>query len=188
MTPQEKLTSISKFLSLVLRHKPQEIGLSLDPAGWTTIDELLAKAAAANRPISRALLHEVVRTSDKQRFALSEDGLRIRANQGHSVEVELGLPALTPPDVLYHGTASRFLAAILKDGLSKRQRHQVHLTESLPGASAVGRRYGSLILLRVDAKRMGADGLLFFRSANNVWLTDWVPPAYLSIHKPESEQ
>ena len=180
MTPQQ-LTSTSKFLSLVLRHKPSTIGLSLDAAGWANVDELLARAAAANHSLSRALLEKVVETSDKKRFAFSEDGLRIRANQGHSVDVELGLPPLAPPARLYHGTASRFLDAILAEGLAKRQRHHVHLSESTETATAVGRRYGELVLLAVDAQRMSAEGFLFFRSENNVWLTDHVPPVYLSI-------
>ena len=105
----KKLTTISKFLSLVLRHEPQRIGLALDAAGWVAVDELLAQAAQAGRAITRAQLDEVVATNDKQRFAISEDGLRIRANQGHTVEVDLDLPALTPPDALFHGTARRFL-------------------------------------------------------------------------------
>lgn len=184
MTSQEKLTSISKFLSMVLRHQPQAIGLHLDGAGWASIEELLAKAGAANRPLSRPLLDEVVQTSDKQRFAVSEDGLRIRANQGHSIEVDLDLPAVPPPDKLYHGTASRFLPAILEGGLRKGKRHHVHLTENPTVAAAVGRRYGALVMLEIDARRMAADGILFFRSANNVWLADAVPPQYLSISKP----
>ncbi|AYQ29143.1 MULTISPECIES: RNA 2'-phosphotransferase [unclassified Polaromonas] len=180
MTPQH-LTSTSKFLSLVLRHKPSTIGLSLDAAGWANVEELLARAASANQPLSRALLEKVVETSDKKRFSFSEDGLYIRANQGHSVDIELGLQPLTPPARLYHGTASRSLDAILAEGLTKRQRHHVHLSESSETATAVGRRYGQPVLLAVDTQRMAAEGYLFFRSENNVWLTDHVPAVYLSI-------
>jgi len=180
MTPQQ-LTTASKFLSLVLRHKPSTIGLELDAAGWAKVDELLAKAASAGHVLSRALLEELVASSDKKRFAFSEDGLRIRANQGHSVDVELGLPPVAPPARLYHGTASRFLDAILAEGLSKRQRHHVHLSESSETATAVGGRYGQPVLLVVDSGRMSAEGYLFFRSDNNVWLTDHVPPVYLSV-------
>ncbi|WP_411877509.1 RNA 2'-phosphotransferase [Polaromonas sp. YR568] len=177
----KQITTASKFLSLVLRHKPSTIGLVLDAAGWAEVDELLAKAASADHTLSRALLEEVVETSDKKRFAFSEDGLRIRANQGHSVEIELGLPPLAPPAMLYHGTASRFLDSILAQGLTKRQRHHVHLSESRETAVEVGQRYGPPVLLAVDAHGMSAEGFLFFRSENNVWLTDHVPPGYLSV-------
>jgi putative RNA 2'-phosphotransferase len=180
MTSQQ-LTSTSKFLSLVLRHQPSAIGLSLDAGGWVSIDELLAKAALANHTLSRALLEEVVETSDKKRFAISEDGLRIRANQGHSVNIDLGLAPLTPPARLYHGTASRFLDAVLAEGLTKRQRQHVHLSENRDTAISVGTRYGEPVLLAVDAQRMSADGHLFYRSDNNVWLTDHVPAAYLRV-------
>jgi putative RNA 2'-phosphotransferase len=183
MTSQQDLTTTSKFLSLVLRHKPQTIGLTLDAAGWVEIDVLLAKAAAAGRSLTRQLLEEVVETSDKERFAFSEDGSRIRANQGHSVEVDLGLPPVVPPAVLYHGTALRFLDSILADGLIKRKRHHVHLSENIPTALAVGTRYGAPVLLAIDAERMSKEGLLFFRTENNVWLTDQVPADYLSIVK-----
>jgi putative RNA 2'-phosphotransferase len=179
MTSKSELTSISKFISLVLRHEPERIGLSLDEAGWAPVDELLLKAAAAGREFSRDCLHEVVTTSDKQRFALSEDGQRIRANQGHSIEVELGLPAMTPPDVLYHGTATRFADLILRSGLDRRARHHVHLTESLDTATAVGRRYGIALILRIDARRMAERGHAFCRSDNGVWLVDHVPAEFL---------
>lgn len=181
MNNNDKVKSISKFLSFVLRHEPQSIGLVLDEAGWARVDELLAKANERGKRLDRALLQHVVDTNDKRRFALSEDGLRIRASQGHSIDVALGLPAVTPPDVLYHGTATRFLDSILATGLDKRQRHHVHLTESLATATAVGRRYGKLALLAVDARRMCADGHVFHCSANGVWLTDAVAPSYLSL-------
>lgn len=179
----KQITETSKFLSMVLRHKPSVIGLSLDHSGWASVDELLAKAVIANHSISRTLLEQVVESSDKKRFALSDDGLRIRANQGHSVEVELGLPSLVPPTLLYHGTAMRFLESILAEGLSKRSRHHVHLSESQDTAMAVGRRYGQPILLAVDSQTMAAQGHLFYRSENNVWLTDHVPTKYLSVVK-----
>lgn len=177
----QQLTSASKFLSLVLRHKPSTIGLELDAAGWANIDELLAKSTLAKHALSRAMLEEIVQTSDKKRFAISDDGLRIRANQGHSVDVELGLPPVAPPARLYHGTATRFLDAILAEGLSKRQRHHVHLSESRETATTVGGRYGQPVLLAVDSLRMSAEGYQFFRSENNVWLTDHVPAVYLRV-------
>lgn len=188
MTSNSKLTSISKFLSLVLRHEPQHIGLELDEAGWTPVDVLLHKAAQAGRPISRAELDQVVATSDKKRFAFSEDGLRIRANQGHSVEVDLGLPPVPPPDLLYHGTASRFREAILRDGLQRRERHHVHLTESVATATSVGQRYGQPVLLRIDARRMAAAGFEFRCSANGVWLVDSVPPEFLEVEPREQAE
>lgn len=177
---QNPQVSTSKFLSLVLRHQPGLIGLQLDEAGWTSVDELLDKCAAHGKALSREALEQIVRTCDKQRFAFSDDGTRIRANQGHSVEVDLGLPALHPPAVLLHGTTTRFLPSILKDGLAKRARHHVHLSESSTTATAVGARRGDAVLLKVDAARMHADGHLFYRSANGVWLTDAVPAEYLS--------
>jgi putative RNA 2'-phosphotransferase len=178
---QNRLVSTSKFLSLVLRHQPDLIGLELDEAGWAPVNELLAKCASAGHALSREALEEIVRTSDKQRFALSEDGTRIRANQGHSIPIDLGLPPLEPPAVLLHGTTKRFLPSILQQGLAKRARHHVHLSESSSTATAVGARRGESVLLKVDAARMHADGHVFYRSANGVWLTDAVPAQYLSL-------
>lgn len=181
MTSENQLRSVSKFLSFVLRHEPQSIGLTLDEAGWATVDHLLDRAQAAGQPVSRALLQRVVDTSDEKRFRFSEDGQRIRANQGHSVTVELGLAPLMPPTVLYHGTASRFLDDILRAGLEKRDRHHVHLTEDPSVTRSVGIRHGRVVLLQVDASRMARDGRLFYRSDNGVWLTDTVPASYLVV-------
>lgn len=181
MTHHNDLKSISKFLSLVLRHEPQRIGLTLDAAGWCSVQDLLERLAAAGHPQSREQLQAVVDTSDKKRFALSGDGTRLRANQGHSVDVDLGLSPAQPPAVLHHGTASRFLPSILAAGLDKRGRHHVHLTTSLDIARSVGRRYGTVVVLDVDAAEMSADGHQFFRSDNGVWLTDAVPPSYLKL-------
>jgi putative RNA 2'-phosphotransferase len=181
MTRKAELASISKFMSLVLRHQPQSIGLTLDEAGWASIDELLAKASGAGKRLSRDLLHEIVAGNDKQRFALSEDGLRIRANQGHSIKVELGLAQAEPPAVLYHGTAKRFLDSVLASGLDKRRRHHVHMTSNIATAMSVGKRYGAPVLLEVDAARMRRDGHAFFQSENGVWLTDQVPSQYLTV-------
>ena len=183
MKKTTELTTISKFMSLVLRHQPQKIGLQLDPAGWARVDDLLRLSAAAGRPVTHDDLVDVVTTSDKQRFALSEDGLRIRANQGHTIEVDLDLPVLVPPDALFHGTARRFLDAILREGLSRRARHHVHLTANRETAIAVGTRYGAPVLLRIDAARMYADGHVFRCSANGVWLAEGVPAPYLEAMK-----
>ena len=169
----------SKLLSLVLRHKPQEIGITLDPAGWVEVDVLLAALAAHGSPITREQLDAIVAGSDKQRFALSEDRSKIRANQGHSVEVELGHAPAEPPDTLYHGTAEKYVDAIRREGLQKRKRHHVHLSPTAQTAAAVGTRHGKLVLLEVRAGDMHRAGIAFFKTPNNVWLTDAVPPEYL---------
>ena len=181
MSKNDKLTTISKFMSLVLRHQPGRIGLVLDGAGWTEVDGLLSRAAAAGRPITRDQLDEVVATNDKRRFALSEDGLRIRANQGHSVEVDLGLAPRSPPEFLYHGTAAHFVASVQRTGLERRSRHHVHLTEDVAIGAAVGRRYGKPVILRIAAGEMARAGVAFFRSANDVWLVDAVPPTFIEV-------
>ena len=170
---------LSKFLSLVLRHKPDEIGIRLDESGWVSVSELLEAMRRAGRGTSRDKLEEVVRSSDKQRFAFSDDGTLIRANQGHSVEVDLGYEPATPPEMLYHGTAERFIEAIRREGLTKRKRHHVHLSLTGETASAVGARHGKLVLLEVRSGAMHRDGHAFFRTPNNVWLTDCVPTEYL---------
>ncbi len=181
MTNNDKLTTISKFMSLVLRHRPDRIGIALDSAGWTDIADLLARAVAAGRHITRDDLNEVVATNDKRRFALSDDGLRIRANQGHSVDVELCLESVAPPALLFHGTASRFVASVMATGLHKRSRHHVHLTETFATAKAVGTRYGVPVILRIDAAAMAAQGHLFYKTDNDVWLVDAVPPNFLGV-------
>lgn len=169
----------SKFLSLVLRHKPEEIGIRLDPAGWVPVSELLEALTSHGRGTSVERLRRIVQSSDKQRFAFSEDGRFIRANQGHSVEVELGHSESVPPETLYHGTAEKSVEAIRRQGLHKRQRHHVHLSPTAQTAAAVGSRHGRLVLLEVRAGDMHRAGHVFFRTPNNVWLTDHVPPEYL---------
>lgn len=176
-----KLTQISKFLSLVLRHKPQLIGIELDAAGWTDIAILQARAAQAGRPIKRELLARIVAENDKQRFAISDDGLRIRANQGHSVDVDLELPVVAPPEFLYHGTAERFLPSILATGLERRNRHHVHLTANRATANNVGSRYGRPVVLRVAARRMAEAGHEFRCSENGVWLVDAVAVRFIEV-------
>ena len=183
MTP-DRATKISKFLSLVLRHKPDAIGISLDDAGWIDVPTLLAAAARHGMNFSRDELAQVVTSSDKQRFAISEDTTRIRANQGHSVSIELGLQPVAPPELLYHGTATRFLPAIRVQGLLKMQRQHVHLHHDLATASAVGTRHGKLAMLQIRTGEMHRAGHAFFLSANGVWLTDAVPPEFILF--PES--
>ena len=175
------LVSLSKFLSLVLRHDPAAIRLSLDEQGWTDIDRLLACAAAAGKPIIRAELDQVVAQNDKKRFSISADGLRIRAAQGHSVTVELGLLAQEPPAQLFHGTASRFLEAILAQGLKPQSRQQVHLSADIDTALNVGQRHGKPVVLRIDTQAMRRQGHAFFQADNGVWLTDRVPAEFLGL-------
>lgn len=180
MSGRNRITDLSKWLSYVLRHNPGSAGVVLDSAGWTSVDDLLAAAHQHGHGMNRTELDEVVATSDKQRFAFNEDRTRIRANQGHSVTVDLQLPVMTPPAVLYHGTPTRFVESILRDGLRPQQRHHVHLSTEIRTAMQVGNRRGEAVLLRIDAARMHADGHVFYRSENGVWLTDHVPPTYLS--------
>lgn len=172
---------VSKFLSYVLRHRPDAIGVELSPAGWVSVDELLAATARHGKPITREQLDEVVHTSDKQRFAFSEDGLQIRANQGHSVRIDLGYEAATPPQTLYHGTTEKYLADIRREGLKKRSRHHVHLSDTVETATAVGARRGKPVVLSIRAAEMHAAGHEFYVTPNNVWLTDAVPPEYLEF-------
>jgi putative RNA 2'-phosphotransferase len=165
---------LSKRLSYHLRHAPGEIGLSLEPGGWVAVDALLAALR-----ITRAELDDVVAWNPKQRFSFDESGARIRANQGHSVNVDLQLDPAEPPAVLYHGTGARTVDVILKEGLQKMSRHHVHLSADRDTAEKVGARHGRPHVLVVDAAAMRADGFVFFRSENGVWLVDAVPPKYL---------
>ncbi len=172
------MTATSRYLSYVLRHHPEAIGLTLDPAGWVPIDTLLAALVAHGRPLDRAGLDHLVATSDKKRYEV-HNGL-IRAAQGHSVDVDLGLPPSEPPAVLFHGTVARNLAAIRAEGLIRGQRRFVHLSPDEDTATVVGARRGRPVILRVDAAGMHADGVVFFRAANGVWLTEHVPPRWLT--------
>lgn len=181
---EKDLISTSKFLSLVLRHKPETIGVTLDPAGWIGVDDLLAACARHGRTIWREQLEQIVATSDKKRFAFSEDGTQIRANQGHSVDVELGHAPATPPERLYHGTPERSVAAIRRQGLLKMQRHHVHLSENVQQTLAVGARRGRPVLLAVRAGDMHRAGHVFYRTPNNVWLVDAVPPEFIEFPTP----
>ncbi|MGB7325232.1 MAG: RNA 2'-phosphotransferase [Rubripirellula sp.] len=182
MITDKKLVSTSKFLSLVLRHQPEVIGMTLDAEGWLDINALIAAANERGTTLTLDLLHEVVATNDKKRFALSDDGLRIRASQGHSVAgVDLKLTETAPPETLYHGTVAAFIDSIRFTGLEKRSRNHVHLSADEATATKVGSRRGKPIILRVDAAAMNQAGHRFFLSANGVWLVDAVPTSFLSI-------
>ncbi len=181
MTSDDALRRASTFLSLVLRHDPDSIGVAMDPAGWVAVADLVERTADQERPLTIELIERVVATSDKQRFALSPDGRRVRANQGHSIDVDLGLESIEPPAILYHGTATRFLDAILDHGLRPGERRHVHLSAEEDTAIQVGSRHGKPVVLRVDAGAMHAAGHVFHRSANGVWLTNTVAPRHLSV-------
>jgi putative RNA 2'-phosphotransferase len=170
---------VSKFLSLVLRHEPARIGITLDDAGWTDVGALLAACTAHGVPITRDELAVIVASSDKQRFALSADGAQIRANQGHSVEVDLQLTPAAPPSRLFHGTVAAVLPAIRAEGLVRGQRHHVHLSADVETATRVGGRRGKPVLLTIRADDMAGAGHVFYRSDNGVWLVDHVPPAFI---------
>lgn len=178
---KDKTKRISKFLSYVLRHNPGEIGLSLDKNGWVSISQLIENARLNGKLLTIDLIKEIVDTNDKKRFSISEDGKSIRANQGHSIKVDLALAVVEPPVKLLHGTAEKNLGLILSEGLLKMNRHHVHLTESRVIASKVGTRYGKLVLLEVDSIQMHRDGYEFFCTDNKVWLVDSVPAKYINI-------
>ncbi|MCC7478290.1 RNA 2'-phosphotransferase [bacterium] len=174
---------LSKYLSLILRHQPELAGLSLDREGWAEIEALLAGAASRGRRISREQLERVVADNDKQRFAVSPDGLRIRAVQGHSArDVSISYEPQTPPKVLYHGTAKRFLESILAEGLRPGRRQHVHLSVDTATATSVGRRYGVPVVLRIAALCLHAGGHEFYCAENGVWLTDRVPVEAITLH------
>ncbi|RPD47604.1 RNA 2'-phosphotransferase [Hymenobacter sediminis] len=181
MLSEKETTRLSKLLSLVLRHEPARLGLTLDAQGWVEVDTLLTQAKAHQVPLTRENLLYIVETNAKQRFRLSDDQQRIRASQGHSVEVELGYAPVAPPTVLYHGTATRHQATILQNGLQKMSRQQVHLSADVATAQQVGGRHGKPVVLVVAAARMHADGYAFYQADNGVWLTDEVPAQYLQL-------
>ncbi|MEM9554577.1 MAG: RNA 2'-phosphotransferase [Acidobacteriota bacterium] len=171
----------SKFLSYVLRHKPESIGLTLDSGGWAETQVLIDLANTAGKQLTLEQVQDVVAWNAKQRFSFSPDGRRIRAVQGHSIAVDLKLEPVQPPESLFHGTAKHSLDSILDKGLLKMRRQHVHLSLDVDTASAVGRRHGELVVLTVAAGAMCRDGHEFFRSENGVWLVDHVPPMYLSL-------
>ena len=181
MDPKQ-IVSTSRFLSLVLRHRPEIVGLQLDAEGWLEIKDLLAGATKRGRAITTDELREVVLSNDKKRFAISEDGLRIRASQGHSVRsVSLDLNAIAPPDILYHGTVEKFIESIRRQGLIKRTRNHVHLSIDETTATKVGSRRGEPTILKIAASQMHRDGHEFFLSENGVWLTESVPTKFMSF-------
>lgn len=174
-------THASKFIALILRHKPEVIGIALDKHGWANTEELIAgiKKNPEFASFDMELLKEIVATDEKQRYAFNEDMTCIRANQGHSIPVDLEFPETTPPDYLWHGTAEKYVESIDKNGLIPKSRLHVHLSEDLETAVMVGNRHGELVLYRVNTGQMTRDGYKFYLSANGVWLTNEVPVKYL---------
>lgn len=180
MLSDKQITRISKFLSLVLRHKPETIGITLDQNGWTSIDELIAKSINYGVHFDRPILNRIVDTNAKKRFAFDETLQKIRASQGHSIAVELGYRSQEPPAILFHGTAEKSVDSISKNGLEKQSRQHVHLSSDFETAIKVGQRHGKPVVLKVLAGEMYSDGFEFFLSENGVWLTESVPVKYIA--------
>lgn len=177
------LNQVSKFISLILRHKPETIGITLDEHGWANVAELIAGVSKAY-PLNMETLEEIVRTDSKQRYFFNDDHTLIRANQGHSIPVDVELPQRNPPSVLWHGTGEKYATSIRKEGLLPKSRLYVHLSADTETAIAVGRRHGKPVVFQVDSQRMARDGFVFFQSINGVWLTKRVPPEYLTEKEP----
>lgn len=181
-------TNNSKFLSFVLRHKPEAIGLHLSQDGWASIEDLIECAGQNGHFLTREMIDQIVDTSDKKRFSLSACGRNIRASQGHTAKaVKIEFECLAPPEILFHGTASRFLDSIMDKGLVSGARHHVHLSELEATAIEVGMRYGKPVVLVVQARKMQDAGIQFYRSENGVWLTEAVPSAYIHVKNPNVE-
>ena len=168
----------SRFISLVLRHKPEVIGIKLDRHGWAKVSELIA-GVNKTHPLDLKMLEEIVRTDDKQRFSFNEDKTLIRANQGHSIKVDVQLEAKIPPDILYHGTGEKYVNSIDQAGLLPKSRLYVHLSKDKETARKVGSRHGKAVIYEIDTQTMVKDGYQFYLSVNNVWLTKEVPVKYL---------
>jgi putative RNA 2'-phosphotransferase len=179
MSENRRLVTVSKFLSKHLRHAPEALGLTLEVGGWARVDDVLAASQKVGFAISYDELLECVETNDKQRFSFDDSGDLIRANQGHSVPLDLQLEEKAPPEILYHGTVERFLAPIFAEGLKKGKRHHVHMSKDVATARKVGARRGEPVVLQIAAVRMHVQGFKFYLSANGVWLTEAVPAEFL---------
>lgn len=178
---------LGRFLSLVLRHKPSAAGIALDAHGWADIDELLSGVQRTGRQIDMDTLERIVRENNKQRYSFNESHTKIRANQGHSIPVDIELREEKPPRRLYHGTAERFLQSILRNGIQKMNRQYVHLSADFQTAMEVGRRHGAPVVIVIDAEAMAQDGMIFYLSENGVWLCDCVAPEYFLDSDPTVE-
>lgn len=174
-------TKVSRFISLVLRHNPSAANVVVDHYGWVDVDSLLIGLCNKGYNVTREDLDRIVAEDTKGRYSYSADGVKIRANQGHSIDVDLQFQTVIPPIVLYHGTGKKYLQSILKDGIDKRSRQYVHLSDNLDTAVNVGERHGEVVVLSIDTEQMVLDGYVFYRSENNVWLTDFVAPKYIKV-------
>lgn len=176
-----KLTPISRYMSMLLRHRPEVAGLTLDSHGWARVDELIKGIQKKYPLFQEEILEEIVRTDEKQRYAFNEDHTLIRANQGHSINVDVELTIVQPPDILYHGTGEKYMASIQQEGLISKSRLYVHLSADMKTALQVGKRHGHPVIFQIDAKRMYHDGHVFYLSANQIWLVKKVPIKYMSL-------
>ena len=176
------LKETSKFLSLILRHKPEVIGISLDEHGWANVDELI-RGISKTREFNMDMLEEIVRTDNKQRYSFNADKTLIRANQGHSIPVDVELEVVEPPEILWHGTGRKYVSSIEKMGLIPKKRLYVHISDNKETAYQVGQRHGEAVIYKVLAGKMQEDGYTFYRSKNGVWLTEKVPVKYLKIEE-----
>lgn len=177
----DKLTGTGKFISLILRHRPEIIGITLDEHGWANVDELIEGIRQTRSDFNLEMLEEIVRTNNKQRYSFNEDHTKIRANQGHSVQVDVELKEERPPEILYHGTGEGSVSSILGEGLKRQSRLYVHLSKDIPTAINVGSRHGKPVVFIVQSGRMYDDGFKFYLSENHVWLTDFVPAKYIKL-------
>lgn len=177
----KKLDKLSVFISLVLRHKPETAGITLDEHGWANVEELLRGINETGRKINMEILENIVATDNKQRYSFNEDKTLIRANQGHSIPVDVGLKEQNPPEILYHGTATRFLNSILNDGLKPMSRLYVHLSKDIETAWKVGKRHGDPVILKINSRDMYKDGYKFYLSENGVWLIEKVDAKYFEV-------
>lgn len=178
------LIKTSRYLSLILRHKPEDAGIVLDEHGWANVDELIA-GVSKKYPITMDILEEIVRTDDKRRYSFNEDHTLIRANQGHSVPVDVELEIVEPPEYLYHGSAMKYFVSIQELGLIPKSRLYVQLSEDIPTAYEVGKRHGAAFVFRVHSGEMYRSGFVFYRSVNGVWLTKGIPVEYLETYWSE---
>ena len=185
---EKDLQSISKFMSLILRHQPDKIGITLDEKGWADTQALIDGMSRTGRKVTLDTLKEVVTNNNKQRFKFNKDCSKIRANQGHSITVDVEMKEMQPPDVLYHGTATRFLSSIKTDGLTAKNRLHVHLSSDRETAVNVGARHGKPVVLTINANKMYEDGYIFYLSENGVWLTSSVPVSYIWQFTNKGEQ
>lgn len=179
MTDKNSYTQLSKFLSLVLRHKPEEVGIELDPNGWTNVKELIQKMNSHGKQIDLETLEIIIETNNKRRFSFNGDKSLVRANQGHSVEVDLGYSTKVPPKKLFHGTGAKYVESIYETGIQKRNRHHVHLSKDVETAISVGQRHGKAVIFEILSHEMFKEGFEFFESENGVWLTDEIPVRFM---------